>query len=83
MNFFQKLIKITVDFLSKALPKAEATQPKPEPLGVNPYKFMLEQLDKAFPQQTITPDSQQPDIMFKAGQRQVIEWIRHQSTKWR
>lgn len=80
MNIFQRMIKKVVDFLSKALPKVE------EPRSVNdvsPYRFMLEQLDRAYPTHVITADTPTSEILFKAGQRQVIEWLRITHTKWR
>lgn len=79
MNLFQKLIKKAVDFLSRALPKEEE-----RPVNdVSPYRFMLEQLDRAYPNHVIQADTPTTEILFKAGQRQVIEWLRTTHTKWR
>lgn len=79
MNLFQKLIKKAVDYLSKFLPKEETRQVN----DVSPYRFMLEQLDRAYPTHVITADTPTDEVRFKAGQRQVIEWLRITSTKWR
>lgn len=76
MNLFQRLVKKLADWI---LPK----EPVVENLGVNPYKFMLDQLDAAYPQHVITPTTPVADVQYKAGQRQVIEWIRTHSSKWR
>lgn len=82
MNLFQKLIKKAVDFLCKALPK-EAEVEVRQANDVSPYRFMLEQLDRAYPTHVITADTPTDEVRFKAGQRQVIEWLRITSTKWR
>lgn len=79
MNIVQILIKKAIDFLSKALPKEEARQAN----DISPYRFMLEQLDRAYPTHVITADTPADEVRFKAGQRQVIEWLRVTTTKWR
>jgi len=42
-------------------------------------KTLLSQLDDIFPPVNPTPDMTVEQIMFRAGQRSVVEWIKQQS----
>ena len=48
-----------------------------ETLGLQ-QKTMLNQLDETFPPVNPTPDMSTEQIMFRAGQRSVVEWILNQ-----
>jgi hypothetical protein len=41
-------------------------------------KTVLNQLDETFPPVNPTPDMSTEQIMFRAGQRSVVEWILNQ-----
>jgi hypothetical protein len=42
-------------------------------------KTILNQLDSIFPPVNPTPEMTTEQIMYKAGQRSVVEWIKNQS----
>jgi hypothetical protein len=42
-------------------------------------KTILNQLDEIFPPVNPTPEMTTEQIMYKAGQRSVVEWIKNQS----
>ena len=42
-------------------------------------KTILNQLDSIFPPVNPTPEMTAEHIMYKAGQRSVVEWIKQQS----
>jgi hypothetical protein len=42
-------------------------------------KTILNQLDEIFPPVNPTPEMTTEQIMYKAGQRSVVEWIKQQS----
>jgi len=42
-------------------------------------KTILNQLDSIFPPVNPTPEMTAEQIMYKAGQRSVVEWIKQQS----
>jgi hypothetical protein len=39
---------------------------------------LLQQLEENFPSTTPTPDDSIEKIMYRSGQRSVVEWIQHQ-----
>jgi len=41
-------------------------------------KTVIQQLDEIFPPVNPTPDMSTEQIMFRAGQRSVVEWINNQ-----
>ena len=41
-------------------------------------KTLIQQLDEIFPPVNPTPDMSTEQIMFRAGQRSVVEWIQQQ-----
>jgi len=41
-------------------------------------KTMLSQLDEVFPPVNPNPDTSLEQIMYRAGQRSVVEWIQQQ-----
>ena len=41
-------------------------------------KSILQQLEEIFPQVNPTPDMTTEQIMYKAGQRSVVEWVQQQ-----
>ena len=49
-----------------------------ETIGLQ-QKTILNQLDEIFPPVNPTPDMTVEQIMFRAGQRSVVEWIKQQS----
>lgn len=44
-------------------------------LNVLTVERLLEELEDLFPPVTPTPDNPLPQIMYKSGQRSVVEWI--------
>ena len=42
-------------------------------------KTMLQQLDEIFPPVNPSPEMNVEQIMYRAGQRSVVEWIKQQS----
>tara|TARA_R100000781_G_scaffold98517_1_gene62181 strand:- start:793 stop:1050 length:258 start_codon:yes stop_codon:yes gene_type:complete len=41
------------------------------------FKYILKELQENFPQHTPHPKEELSVIMYKAGQRSVVEWIEH------
>jgi len=42
---------------------------------------LVEFLEESFPQKSVRPSDTTNEIMFRAGQRHVVEWLRDQLTR--
>ena len=46
-------------------------------------KYILEELEENFPPTTPTPEDSMQKIMYRSGQRSVVEWIAHRMNEVR
>jgi hypothetical protein len=45
------------------------------------FNVLLQKLEENFPQVNPHPDDTHSQIMYRSGQRSVVEWIQHQLTE--
>lgn len=41
------------------------------------YEKLLDELERSFPQKKVEPTTLHDEIMYNAGERNVVEWLKH------